>query len=275
MKLEDLLSEAKEILKTSGVHNYKFEAEYILSQILCKDRLSLHLDFNEELPLEDVFEVLDTVDIRATDKIPVQYIFGQANFYGRNFKVDKNVLIPRPETELLVEKVIEISKKFSNPRILEIGSGSGAAAITVALENQNALVTSVDISSKAIEISKVNQEKYGSNVVFSVSDLFSNVTGTYDIIFSNPPYISEEEYKTLSDEVKKEPKSALIAKDNGLYFYNKIVELASAYKEKDSYLIFAIGSEQGKDVRALLSDYKFVSCIKDYNKHDRIIIATN
>lgn len=193
----------------------------------------------------------------------VQYIVGNVDFYGYKFNITHDTLMPRFETEELVSKLIGyIKNKFDKKvSILDIGTGTGCIAITLSLE-LNSDVTAVDISIKALEVAKNNALLHNKNINFIESDIFSNVKDKFDIIVSNPPYIREDE--EIMDIVKdNEPDIALYAKDNGLYFYKKIISEASNYINKDHIIAFEIGMEQGKDV---------VDMAKNYFKDDEIIL---
>ena len=188
---------------------------------------------------------------------PVQYIVGDTNFYGNIIKVNKDVLIPRPETEELVEKTYNYIKKyFPNQEldILDIGTGSGCIPITLKKLLPSSNLTGIDISEKALKVAEENKIINNVSITFLQSDLFQNVKGTYDVIISNPPYIREDE--EIMDIVKNnEPHLALYAKDNGLYFYKEILKEAHNYL-KDKYIIaFEIGEEQGTDIVNLSKEY--------------------
>src|SRR5574344_2868286 len=168
--------------------------------------------------------------------IPVQYIVGNVNFYGYTYDVNSNVLIPRFETEELVSYTIKyINKYFDKVDILDIGTGSGCIAITLANELLNSRVTAVDISKDAIKVAKANALKYNKDINFIESDIVSNISDKYDVIISNPPYIKYDE--EIMDIVKdNEPHLALYADDNGLYFYKKILSECSKYLKKKKFL---------------------------------------
>lgn len=210
--------------------------------------------------------------------IPVQYIIGNVNFYGNTIIVNKNTLIPRFETELLVEKTVNfIKNKFDKKiDILDIGTGSGAIAVSLnKLLSCN--IDGVDISKEAIEVAKENNSLNSTDVNFFVSDVFTNVHKKYDVIISNPPYISYDE--EIMDVVKNnEPHIALYADDNGLYFYNKILSECSNYLNNRFLIAFEIGYKQGKSVKNLA--YKYldnvkVTIIKDYSDKDRFVFITD
>ena len=187
--------------------------------------------------------------VKLEKGIPVQYIVGNVDFYKYNFLVNENVLIPRFETEELVDRTIKYIKQMFNSQvsILDIGTGSGCIAITLKKE-LDSNVTACDISSKALEVAHMNALKNNCNINFVISDIFSNVEGRYDVIISNPPYIADDE--EIMDIVKNnEPNIALYASDNGLYFYKKILDNVSNYVN-DKYLIaFEIGYKQAQDIK--------------------------
>ncbi len=211
--------------------------------------------------------------------LPIQYIIGEVNFYGYDFKVNKNVLIPRYETELLVDKTIKIIKKlFINKSvdIIDLGTGSGCIAITLKKE-LNANVTALDISKKAIDIAKQNAKINNVNINFINQDMTTYSNDKFDVIISNPPYISYDE--EIMDIVKdNEPHLALYAKDNGLYFYEKILENIPKIT-KDKYLIcFEIGAYQADNIKNIAKKYLKdinISVDKDYANLDRYIFITN
>ena len=209
---------------------------------------------------------------------PLQYIVGTAPFYDLTLKVNKDVLIPRFETEYLVEKTINYAKKyFSNKiNILDIGTGSGAIAISLK-KHLDSNVTASDISAKALEIAKENAINNNAKITFIKSDIFENINGKFDIIISNPPYIAYDE--EIEDIVKNnEPHIALYAKDNGLYFYKKIINQAKKYLNKKSILAFEIGMTQGHSLKEYASIYFKDSKIfveKDLTERDRYLFIIN
>ena len=211
--------------------------------------------------------------------IPVQYIVGNVDFYGYTFKVNKNTLIPRFETELLVEKTIKyINKYFNNEiKILDIGTGSGCIAITLNKLLDNSRVTAVDISKNALDVARENNKINNTDVNFIESDVFSNINDKYDVIISNPPYISYDE--DIMDVVyNNEPHMALYADDNGLYFYDKILRECRKYLNDRFFIAFEIGYKQGNDVINIINKYfdnVNISLEKDYNGRDRFIFVSN
>ena len=185
---------------------------------------------------------------------PVQYIVGNVDFYDINLLVNKNVLIPRFETEYLVEKTINYAKKLKEPLdILDIGTGSGAIAITLA-KHLNSKVIATDISEKALEIAQKNAKRNNTKINFKQSDILKNVKGKFDIIISNPPYISKDE---IIDPLVKdnEPSLALYADNKGLYFYEEILKNIKPYLKEKSIIAFEIGMTQSEDITKIAQKY--------------------
>lgn len=210
---------------------------------------------------------------------PVQYIIGDTIFYKYLFKVNKNVLIPRPETEELVERTINLIKEnnLSSSSLLDIGTGSGCIAITLKKELPNLQVSACDISKKALEVANTNSKLNNTDITFIESDIYSNINNKYDIIISNPPYIKEDE--EIMDIVKNnEPSLALYAKNNGLYFYEQIIKKSPSYLNKKSILAFEIGETQGQDIINIAKETYPNSKIileKDFRNLDRYIFIIN
>lgn len=205
--------------------------------------------------------------------IPVQYIVGNVDFYGYEFKVNKNVLIPRFETEELVNKTINYIKQYiPNPKIVDLGTGSGCIAITLSKE-LNVSVDAVDISDKALEVAKQNNEMNKSKVTFYQGNMLEPLNKKYNVIISNPPYISRNE--EIEDIVKNnEPELALYADNDGLYYYEEILKNASNYLEEKFLIAFEIGYLQGKKIKELALKYLEnvnVSIEKDLSEKDRFV----
>lgn len=224
---------------------------------------------------------LDTALKELESGIPVQYIVGNTNFYGYDFKVNKNTLIPRFETELLVEKTYNYIKKYFNKdniKILDIGTGSGCIAITLNKLLNSSDITGIDISSEALEVAKENNISNNTNVKFIESDIFSNVSDKYDVIIGNPPYISYGDTEVMDIVKNNEPHLALYAKDNGLYFYDNIIKDSSKYLNDKFVMAFEIGYKQGKDITKIVNKYYKdinVSVEKDYSGRDRFVFIWN
>ena len=207
----------------------------------------------------------------------MQHITHTQEFMKMDFYVDENVLIPRPDTEILVEEVINIAKKMDKPKILDLCTGSGAIAISIAKNVPNAEVYAIDISEKALNVASKNAQRLETKVKFIKSDLFKNLKNMkFDIIVSNPPYIKKEDIQYLSEDVKKEPQIALDGGYDGLDFYRKISKQAIDYFKFGSFLCFEIGYDQKEDVTEIiekLEHYKGTYCKKDLCGNDRIIIT--
>lgn len=212
--------------------------------------------------------------IRLQKGEPVQYIIGNVDFYGSIIEVNENVLIPRFETEELVEKTIEYAKKYIKEPldILDLGTGSGCIAITLK-KKLNAQVTAVDISKEALKVAKKNALKNNVDIHFLEGDMLKPLTKKYDIIISNPPYIDPSE--KIEDKVKNyEPHLALYAKDNGLYFYKSILKEVKNYIKEKSLLAFEIGSSQGEAIKKIASCYfplENIKVEKDLQGRDRFL----
>ncbi len=217
--------------------------------------------------------VKSKVEARLADRIPVQYIIGESYFMGEFFKVTSDVLIPRPETEILVSKGIEIIKENGLKNILDIGTGSGCIACTIA-KRTDATVLGVDISSDALRIALDNVTRLGINnrAVFRKSDLYSKIREEekFDMIISNPPYIPVG--TELEPELSHEPSVALFAEENGLKLYRKIVQEAPKYLNKNGWLIFELGIGEADAVKSFMNEYfEGVEVIKDLDGIDRVI----
>jgi len=266
----------QQILESAGNQNAAFETEYILSESLECSRLDLHLNSNKEISEETANKLLDIAERRATNE-PLQYIFGKAYFMNLELIVGSGVLIPRPETELLVEYVCKHAPE--NAEICDIGTGSGTISLSIAYERPDTQVIGVDLKPNALSYAQKNKEKYSlKNITLMKSNLFSSLPKKrFDVITANLPYISQAEYDKLEDEVKThEPKSALYADDEGRALIAQTITEAPGYLKPNGLIIFEIGYEQGPAVAQLLinqGDYSDIKIIKDLNKLDRFVKA--
>lgn len=219
---------------------------------------------------------IDKIFEKREQHIPLQYIFNEGYFFGEKYYIDENVLIPRPETELLVEECINKLLGCDGASVLDIGTGSGCIAITLAKTYKNITVTACDISKEALETAKKNAKELNANVNFIHSDIFSDIEGKFNLIVSNPPYISINIKDELQKEVLKEPELALFTKDElGLEFYQRIIEEAKNFLTKGGTLFFELQYGQSKLVENLFkqNNYKNIKIKKDYNNIERIISA--
>lgn len=266
-----------EYLEKKGIESARLNAELLLSEILNCKRLDLYLKFDQPLKENEVDRYREWISRRGKFE-PLQYIIGKVEFYGLQFKVTRDVLIPRSETEILVEEVINFYKGKSGLKILDIGTGSGNIPIALVKNLANAEITTVDISAKALEIAKENALLNGveSEVKFILSDVnhLKIETGLFDIVISNPPYISAEEYPTLQKEIiDYEPSIALTDANDGFDFYRAIAEKSKSFLKKGGKLFLEIGKGQFEDVEKILSknDFHNIEIIKDYQQIERVI----
>ena len=210
------------------------------------------------------------ITIPLFENRPLQLILGETEFYGCKIKVNLDVLIPRPETELLVEKVLRENVRS----ILEIGTGSGAIAITLAKQMKKVKIEATDISEKALNTARQNVELNNVSIEFIQSDIFENIKSKYDIIVSNPPYISKKEYNNLAPEIKDyEPEISLLAEEEGLFYYKKILANAKDYLTDNGKIYFEIGYDQAEKIKEIAKENGFdeINVFKDLNGFDRII----
>ncbi|MEN2767273.1 peptide chain release factor N(5)-glutamine methyltransferase [Ornithinibacillus xuwenensis] len=257
-------------------------AELLLQYHLNVSRTDFFAQMREGIPASIVEKFRADIEKHVKTGIPIQHLMGYELFYGRKFQVNEHVLIPRPETEELVLHVINQIEKNSPVTIVDIGTGSGIIAITLALEIPNATVYAIDISEKALEVAKRNAEALHANVNFLEGDFlqpFVERNLKADIAVSNPPYIAEEEQKTLADTVVNyDPELALFAEDNGLAAYKKIVAQSLGAIRIGGHMAFEIGHLQGHAVSELIRGIypsSNVTVIKDINGKDRIVSASN
>ena len=289
-QLKLLLDKSILYLEKNSIDESKLIAEIIFSHVLNVDRMMLFTKYRDEIEDEKIEKIRYFIQKIGREKFPVQYLLNEQEFYGRKFYVDKGVLIPRQDTEVLVEKMIEILKnnilKNKNleknlkihPKILDIGVGSGIIGITAALEIKDSYVLGVDISEKALDTAEKNKELLKvSNIKFLKSNLFENIEfKQFDMIVSNPPYISLNEAGIMSDDtLLHEPSEALFAENDGLYFYYEICQKALDYLADFGYLLFEIGYKQGKNVAEIMtrSGFKNVEVIKDLAGLDRVVVG--
>ncbi len=268
-------SEVRERLMSAGV-NDKSEADWLIATILGKNRAEIKL---VSTVTEKQYEEILKATARRAKGESLDNIFGYTEFFGLRFDVNKKVLTPRMETEILVENVIKLAKNFKKPTILDVGTGSGAIAVAVA-KNCDAFVTAVDISKPALAVAEQNAKKNDAKVEFLHSNLFDGLKRKrkFDIIVSNPPYIRSDAIKKLDRNVREcDPLLALDGGEDGLDFYRQIVPAALKRLTNGGFLLFEIGKGQAPAVRKIMRENGFedLKTIKDYNKIERIIIGCN
>lgn len=274
----NLLSKSIQYLKKYNVENARLDAEYIFAYVLGVKRISLMLNFDEEISEENKNLIRQYIVRRGKYREPLQYIVKEWEFYGYPIKVDGRVLIPRQDTEILVEQCIFLMKEKENPKILDIGTGSGAISIALAKELPESEVLGLDVSDDALKMAVINRELNNvSNLKFLKSDVFQHVREkNYDLIVSNPPYIPVEEYNELMPEVKEyEPRMALTDGGDGYYFYKKISEESVNYLKNGGYLAFEVGYNQGETVSQLMekNGFQIIGRVADYGGIERVIIG--
>ena len=276
MTIKETLTKGMIMLKGSNIESPKLKARLLLQHILNKPRQHLIVYDNEEVGKKEQWEYFVNIE-KMTNGIPLQHITHSQEFMKMDFYVDENVLIPRPDTEILVEEVINIAQKIENPKILDLCTGSGAIAISIAKNVPNATVYAIDISDAALSIARKNAKKLEAKVKFIKSNLFNKLEKMkFDIIVSNPPYIPTDVIGGLMPEVAVyEPIQALDGKEDGLHFYRRIVTDALEYLKPEGRLLFEIGHDQGETVPALMREagYKDVRVVKDLAGNDRVVIG--
>lgn len=296
MKLRDTVLKATEILKNNGVGTPGLDAEVLMEKILSKDRIFLILHPDYEVGEEESRLFFEAVGERAAGK-PAAYIVGEKEFMGLPFYVSESVLIPRPDTEVVAEeaiRIIEVGGAFEHgvsggesrkpegayggvPKILDLCTGSGALAVSLAHYLKNAEVTATDISVEALEVAEKNAERNGTTVRFLQGDLFEPVPEgeTFDLIISNPPYIPSEEIEKLEKNVKDyEPRLALDGGGSGLDFYRRIVPEAADYLKPGGALVLEIGFDQAEDLHKLgegTGVYEDFAVLQDLAGLDRVV----
>ncbi|WFA08678.1 peptide chain release factor N(5)-glutamine methyltransferase [Tissierella sp. Yu-01] len=282
MVINELLKLGVSMLGDNEYSNPQLESRLILSKLLDVDKTYLYAYGEKEVSneIEDKFLELLT---KRSKGYPFQYIFNEKEFMGLDFYVEEGVLVPRPDTEILVEYVLDyINKNHSNEtiKVLDLGSGSGAISLSIAKHAKNTYVYGVDIDNTPLKVCNINKERFNlANVEFIKGDMFEpimNFKKSFHIIASNPPYIPSTEIENLQTEVKEfEPRLALDGGDDGLIFYRRISFEAKDFLVDDGLLIFEIGFNQGKEVKEILENqgFKNIMILKDLQGLDRVILG--
>lgn len=272
MTIREALLKGINYLKDLEYTNPIYESRKILAELLEKDLSYLIAHDDEKLNklIEDrYFNILE----KRREGYPLQYILACEDFYGRRFDVLEDVLIPRQDTELSIDVLLDIIKNNKINNMLEIGCGTGIVSITIDLES-DIDVTGLDISHQAIKNTTINKNKFNSNIKIIESDLFDKVNDKFDIIYSNPPYIKTKEIENLQVEVREyEPRLALDGGEDGLIFYRKIVKESKDYLKENGFLVLEIGYDEGNEVLELMKDKFDVKIYKDLNNFDRVVVG--
>lgn len=257
----EVLKAATERLEAKGIESPRLDAEILLAHVLKWRRLSLYVDADKNLPLDSIFRYNELIN-RRLEGIPVAYLTGTKDFMGLSFAVNENVLIPRPETEILTEYVGEYLREFnSEVTFTDLGVGSGAICISILKFVKNSRAYAVDISSEALEVAKFNAQKFHveDRINFYQGDLFAPLEGQiFNAIVSNPPYIPTDDLETLQTEVKREPQMALDGGNDGLNFYRRIISDAPRFLVDGGLLAVEIGINQSVAVKKLFEQANFV-----------------
>ena len=269
MKYNDIISR----LKSISPYEYENEAK-ILIEHFTKNRISRYL-LNKDENIDN--EELESALKKREERVPLQYIIGEWEFYRQKYIVNENCLIPRPDTEILVEKAIELLPKYAY--FVDLCTGSGCIAISTLAERRDTTCVMVDKYPKTLELAQINAKlnKVDDRVKAMLFDVLSKedklVGNSFDAIISNPPYIRPEIIEELSDEVKHEPYVALYGGEDGLIFYNKIVKDYSKFLKKDGIMLFEIGYDQAEDLKRIAKENGFTcEIIKDYGGKDRVAL---
>ncbi|EEP61199.1 protein-(glutamine-N5) methyltransferase, release factor-specific [Sulfurihydrogenibium yellowstonense SS-5] len=283
MKLKQLFSKITEIFKESKIENPASEASILISKILDLPKHYIISYPDLEISEEDAKKLVVLSEKRASG-YPMAYLTKSKEFFGLDFYIEEGILIPRPETEILVEKVIEKLQNAKGELIgLEVGIGSGCISVSLLKNIKNLKIIGIDISEKALEITEKNAEIHGvlDRLKLFKFDIMNEKMNSLnlpklDFVVSNPPYIKEEDYQKLQKEVKKEPKEALISGKEGTEFYEKIVNSLKDFLKEDGFFAFEVGIGQAEKVKQILEDngYKNIEIYKDLAGIDRVIIAS-
>ena len=275
-RIIDLINWGEEYFNKNEFESPKQEIEWLLCDLLNYKRVDLYVNF-EEIVSTTKLKLLKKWIKKRLKRMPLQYITGNTEFYGKKFFLNTDVLIPRADTERLVDESLECIKQKNNPKILEVGTGSGCISISLALERKDAQILSIDISENALNKAKENAEYHKTtNVSFSKVDILNDLPeGKYDILISNPPYISYDEMKTIMVDVKDfEPELALTDFNDGLQFYTRLSDIGPLLIKKEGWMLLEVGTnDHPKKVMRLFKSkgFKDIDLLKDYNNNKRVL----
>lgn len=285
MKIFEIIEKANNELNKLNIEDGNLKVKILLSNLLNVKKEYLVINSNEDVLLDvenDFFTKLELLK----KNYPIQYIINNQSFYGYDFFVNENVLIPQPDTEILVDEVVKYLKELSGfdfnkkVKVLDLCTGSGIIGICIKKAlGEKVEVFASDISDKALDVARINANKLNASINFIKSDIFENFSeeflSNFDVIVSNPPYIRTEVINTLSEEVKNEPFIALDGKSDGLYFYKKIIDEGRKYLKECGKIFFEIGYDQKEEVMNLFKEYKYkeIYSKKDFSDNDRIVVG--
>jgi release factor glutamine methyltransferase len=278
MNIQLAITEGISVLKNKSILSAQLDTEILMAKALGKSREYIILNHDKVLNIENLEYFKKLVHERATRK-PIAYLLNKKFFWKSEFYVNKNTLIPRPDTEIIIEQILKVTKNKNYLRILDIGIGSGCILLSILKERKNYYGTGIDISKDSLEISKINAKKLlvEERIKFYKSDVDKFAQGKYDLVVSNPPYIKKNNLKYLEcDVLKFEPKIALDGGLDGLSVIRKVIKKSSELLKKNGKFILEIGFDQKSKVIKLLKNKGFYinSTIKDFAKNDRCIVST-
>ena len=278
MNIFEAIKKGDAILRESGIESYKIDSEILMSRVIKKNRADIILNSKTELSQKD-YNLYENLIIQRSKQKPIAYLTGKKEFWKYEFSVTKDVLIPRPDTEIIVEKTLKLTKNKNKLKVLEIGIGSGCILLSILKERKNFYGTGIDISKKTIEICEINCKNLGlsSRVKLLKTDIDNFRYGKYDLIISNPPYIKKFDLKYLEKEVSfYEPKPALDGGLDGLSELKKVILNSSKLIRRNGKLVLEIAFDQAESVKSILKQNEFYinEIIKDLSKKNRCIIST-
>ena len=278
MNIQNAIRKGKMILSEKKIKTAELDSEILMSKAINKEKKFIILNFNNEIPKENLNIFNDLVNQRSKGK-PIAYLLKKKEFWKNEFVVDKNVLIPRPDTEILVEQALELTKNKNKLNLLDVGVGSGCILLSILNEKKNFYGTGIDICGKSLSICRVNSHKLGlkKRVKLFKSNIDNFQYGKYDLIISNPPYIKKYDLKCLEkDVIGFEPKQALDGGIEGLSEIRKVISKSSELIKKNGFLILEIGFDQKNRVKQILQNKGFYikKIVKDLSGHDRCIVST-
>ena len=278
MNIQNAIRKGKMILSEKKIKTAELDSEILMSKAINKEKKFLILNFNNVISKENLNIFNDLVNQRSKGK-PIAYLLKKKEFWKNEFVVDRNVLIPRPDTEILVEQALELTKNKNKLNLLDVGVGSGCILLSILNEKKNFYGTGIDICGKSLSICRVNSHKLGlkKRIKLFKSNIDNFQYGKYDLIISNPPYIKKYDLKCLEkDVIGFEPKQALDGGIEGLSEIRKVISKSSELIKKNGFLILEIGFDQKNRVKQILQNKGFYikKIVKDLSGHDRCIVST-
>ena len=276
MDIQSALKKGQSILIDNNIISAKLDSEILMSQAIRKNKKFIILNLHKEIKKRDLDYFDNLIQERAKSK-PIAQIIKKKDFWKYEFIVNNNVLIPRPDTEILIEQALKLVKNKNRLQILDIGIGSGCILMSILKEKKNFIGTGIDISNKSLQISKVNGQKLRINNRLRLfkSNIDNFNTGKYDLILSNPPYIKKKNLKCLEKDIGFEPKQALDGGLDGLSEIRKVINKSSELIKRSGHFIIEIGFDQKNKVKKILRDKGFYikKTVKDLSNHDRCIVS--